>query len=416
MKIQRLPLGPAWASNQINATVFRVNAVVSAGKFQYATWFNPQGQVVVAQRTIGSEKWNLAVVPGAMGNVKDAHNGAVLGVSGDGIVHLSYDHHSNPLRYQRTARPHDITSFGPRIAMTGKTEAHVTYPQFVTAPDGGLYFFFRDGGSGNGNLCLNRYDSATKAWSVVHHPLIDGQNKCNPYWWRPSIGPDGTLNLAWCWRDSGDARTNHDVSFMRSRDRGVSWYSAEAVQQSLPVVRGAAPVADPIATGSGLINQCSSAVDMAGHPHLAHYQNDANGIPQYTHLWHDGYRWQRNIVSARTERFVLGGGGTLEIPISRPEIAISKKGEVYFITRDRSLGNNIRVFHAPAPYTKWTTLDLTPPNLPASNLGEWEPSYDTVRWREAGILSLFVLPVRQGNHETVTDFGPQEAHLLDVQL
>ena len=416
MKIQRLPLGPAWASNQINATVFRVSAVVSSGNFQYATWFNPQGQVVVAQRTIGSDKWNRVVVPGATGNTKDAHNGAVLGVSGDAIVHLAYDHHSDPLRYQRTIRPHDITSFGERIPMTGKTEAHVTYPQFVGGPGGVVYFFYRDGASGNGTLCLNRYDSGHKSWEIMHHPLVDGEGECNPYWWRPSVSPDGTVNLAWCWRDTGDARTNHDVCFMCSCDGGTTWEAVNKKPQALPVIRANAPVADAVPVGSGLINQCSSAIDGEGRPHLAHYQNDTNGIPQYTHLWHDGRKWQRNVVSARTERFVLGGGGTLEIPISRPEIAISKKGEVYFITRDRSLGNNIRLFHAPSPYTEWTTLDLTPPNAPASNLGEWEPSYDTVRWRDAGTLSLFVLPVRQGNHETVTDFGPQEAYLLEVQL
>jgi hypothetical protein len=295
--------------------------------------------------------------------------------------------------------------------MTGKTEARVTYPQFVRAPDGTLFFFYRDGASGNGRLCLNRYDANTKTWTALHHPLIDGLNRCNPYWWRPSFGPNNSLHLAWCWRDSPNARTNHDICYARSDDAGRTWRRSDNKAQPLPVTPENAEIADAIPTGSNLINQCSSAVDAQNRPHLAHYHNDASGVPQYMHLWHDGTRWSRQTVSRRKTSFSLSGGGTLRIPISRPEIAVARDGTVYLVTRDAEFGNGVRLYRGRPNngYAHWEPIDLL-----REDLGEWEPVYDLDRWHKDGVLSLFVLRVRQGDHETTTNLAPQQAFVLET--
>ncbi len=412
---RRIPIGTAYAATSVNTTIFRVSALASSGKHQYVTYYDGEGRVVVGKRDAdGGGPWKLATTP-ASGNVRDAHNGTVLGVSADGYVHLSYDHHGHPLRYRVSARPEEAAAFGPQQPMTGKTEGRVTYPQFVAAPDGALYFFYRDGASGNGRLCLNRYDPAPKAWKALHHPLVDGVTPgkavSNPYWWRPAFGPKGDLHLAWCWRDSGDARTNHDLCYACSADGGRTWRRSDGTLQPTPITPENAEVADPVPTGSNLINQCSSAVDGQGRPHLAHYHNDENGVPQYMHLWHDGKRWRRNTVSRRKTPFSLSGGGSLRIPISRPEIAVARDGAVYLVTRDEELGGGIRLYRSDGDYSGWTATDIL-----REDLGSWEPSYDLARFRRTGILSLFVLATQQGNHETVTATPPREASVLEVRL
>ena len=50
------------------------------------------------------------------------------------------------------------------------------------------------------------------------------------------------------------------------------------------------------------------------------------------------------------------------------------------------------------------------------DLGNWEPSYDLARLHDDNILSLFVLPVQQGNHERTTTFPPQQAVILETPL
>ena len=158
-----------------------------------------------------------------------------------------------------------------------------------------------------------------------------------------------------------------------------------------------------------LINQCSLATDAQGHPHIAYYCNGPDGVPQYFHLWFDGTQWSTQQVSQRTLTFSLGGIGTLKIPMSRPELAISRSGTAYVITRDAEFGGGLRLYAARPPYAHWQAMDVL-----AEPLGEWEPTYDLARWQRDGILSLFVLPVKQGNNEIVTDFPPQIARVLEL--
>jgi hypothetical protein len=406
--VKTIPIGHAFANDAVNCSIFRVSALLSAGNRQFVTYYAPDGSVVVGQRELPNGKWDLAVQP-FKGKVADSHNVASLGISSDGILHLSYDHHDNPLRYRASQKPYDIHSFGPIIPMTGKDEFSVTYPQFISAPDGTLYFFYRDGASGNGSLCFNRYDAATKSWTALHHPLIDGQHKRNPYWWRPCIGVDGTIYLAWCWRDTPNAATNHDLCFACSKDQGVTWQRSDGHPQDLPIVLANAEVVDPIPTGSNLINQCASAVDGQGHCHLVEYFNDSSQIPQYWDEWFDGAHWHKSQVSHRKVKFSFSGGGSLAIPISRPEVAVNADGAAYIITRDAEFGGAVRIYHATAPYANWQVTDVT-----HEDLGNWEPDYDLARFRDSGILSIFVLPVKQGNHERMINFGPQMAQAVEV--
>jgi BNR repeat-containing family member len=408
--ISQFPIGLAYSSDAVNAGIGRMNALVAANGHQFATYYAADGSVVVAERATNDSKWDVSVEP-FKGDVRDAHRYVAIGVSSDGLLHISYDHHSNPLHYRVSAKPYDIRSFGDEVPMTGKDEDHVTYPQFLSGGDGTLYFLYRDGASGNGSLCLNRYDVATKSWQVIAHPLIDGESKCNPYPWRTAIDASGGIHIAWCWRDTPNAETNHDLCYVRGIDGGRTWLRSDGKPQTLPITQENVEVIDPIPTGSNLINQCATATDAQGHPHLAQYFNDENGTPQYFDEWFDGSKWHKTQVSHRTEKFTIGGGGTLAIPISRPEIAIGKSGTVCFVTRDAEVGGGIRLYEAAAPYDNWQAIDLT-----HEDLGNWEPSYDLNRLRDDGVLSLFVLPVRQGNHERTTNFGPQEATVLEIPL
>lgn len=408
--VRQIPIGLAYANDGVNTSIFRVNALLSAGNRQFVIYYAPDGNVVVGARDLTSDKWDLARQT-FKGNVKDSHNDAVLGISSDGLIHISYDHHNNRLHYRVSQKPYDIHSFGEEQPMTGQDEDSVTYPQFISGPDGSLYFFYRNGASGNGSLYMNRYDAATKTWQVVFHPLIDGQGARSPYWWRPCVGADGTIYIAWCWRDTPNAETNHDLCFACSKDGGRSWLRSDGKPQAVPMTLDNAEVVDPIPQGSNLINQCSSAVDNQGHCHLVQYFNDSGGIPQYFDEWFDGHAWHKNQVSHRTGKFSLSGGGSLAIPISRPEVAVLQDGTACVITRDAEVGGGIRLYKSSAPYDNWQIKDLT-----HADLGNWEPMYDLARLHDSNILSLFVLPVEQGNHERTTNFGPQTAMVVEATM
>ncbi len=403
------PLGLAYAGTEINATIFRIQSVASDAQHQFAAYYAPDGHIVLARRTLPQGSWDLRMLD-IVGDLRDAHDDVVLGLSPDARLHLAYDHHNQPLHYRHTENLDPWWTFDPPGPMTGQREAHVTYPTFVNTTGGNLLFFYRDGQSGNGALCVDAYDATAHAWRVVQSPLLDGLTLSSPYWCRPEASADGVLHLAWCWRDSSNASTNHDICYIRSRDGGASWENSAGEKLALPVTPATANVVvRVIPKGSSLINQCALATDAQGHPHIAYYADGANGVPQYFHLWFDGQKWAAQEVSHRTLDFSVGGQGTLKLPMSRPEIAVSKSGAVFMITRDDEFGGGVRLYTARPPYAQWSALDLLP-----GPLGEWEPSYDLQRWRRDGVLSLFVLPVKQGDHENVTDYPPQIAKVVEM--
>ncbi|KOH45986.1 hypothetical protein NC99_11980 [Sunxiuqinia dokdonensis] len=151
-----VPIGEGWSQTSVNATIFRKNSVVSTANYQFVAYYDSSASVVLARRKHGSDSWEIHQTQ-YKGNVHDAHNVISLMVDGDGYLHLSWDHHNNPLNYCRSLSPESL-ELGPKRPMIGGNEQTVSYPEFYALPDGDLLFAYREGGSGNGNLVLNRYD------------------------------------------------------------------------------------------------------------------------------------------------------------------------------------------------------------------------------------------------------------------
>jgi hypothetical protein len=173
-------IADGWARTKVNAVIFRRNALCTFGDQQVAAFYNAESKVVLAKRTLNSEKWELKVTS-LQGRTKDAHNCICLAFDGAGYLHLSWDHHGDPLRYCRSVAPLSL-ELGPKESMLGTKEQRVTYPEFYRMPDGDLLLFYRDGASGNGNLVLNRYEVKQRRWLRLQDNLIDGEGKRNAYW------------------------------------------------------------------------------------------------------------------------------------------------------------------------------------------------------------------------------------------
>ena len=269
---------------------------------------------------------------------------------------------------------------------------------------------YRSGGSGRGNTMLNRYDAMSGTWSVLQHPLIDGEGQRNAYTNQIAIDQPGTWHLSWCWRESGDVATNHDLCYARSADQGRTWTRSDGSPYKLPITQAAAEVACPIPQRQELINQCTTAVDSRGRPMFATYWRPAGTeVPQYHLVWHDGTTWQVSQVGERTTPFRLSGGGTKRVPISRPKLAVDARDRVYMLFRDAERGNRVSVAICDDPARKsWRVIDLT-----STSVGFWEPAYDVELWRQRGEMHIFTQRVGQGDAETLEDLLPQQISILE---
>lgn len=405
-----VPIAPAWAKNTINANILRYDSIVSDDTHQYVGFYDPEGYMNLARRTLGSTEWEIKRTP-YTGNIKDAHNTINLMLDGDGFLHVSWDHHNDPLRYSRSIAPSSLELTG-KLPMVGEREDRVTYPEFHRLPDGDLIFLYRAGRSGRGDLVMNRYHRKTQTWERLQDTLISGEGERSAYW-QMCVDPFGTLHLSWVWRESSDVATNHDMGYARSRDGGRTWEKTTGERYVLPITQATAEYAALIPQNHELINTNGIAADRTGRPYMAAYWRPVGtDVPQYHLIHHDGSKWHVSPITRRTTGFRLGGGGTKRIPISRARILIDSRGSTdraYVVFRDAERGSRITL--ATADNLKnpdWQFVNLT--DFP---VGMWEPSLDTLRWERAHELHLYVQNVGQGDGETLEDFPPTQASVLE---
>ncbi len=400
--------GTGWAKSSVNAAVFRANSLITHDDTQYIAYYDGDSNVVLGKRKFGSTDWDLKTTP-YKGDAKDAHNCISIGIDGKGVLHMVWDLHNGKLRYVQSTAPGSLELSG-EMAMTGQDEKSVTYPQFYNLPDGDLLFLYRDGASGNGNAMLNRYNVQSGKWSVVQHPLVAGGGQRNAYLNTLAVDPKGGIHLSWVWRDTPDVATNHDICYAFSPDQGKTWKKSTGDTYQMPITIDNAEVAWSVPKNSELINQTSMAVDAGAHPYIATYWRLAGtDVPQYQLVWNDGEKWHQNQVSQRTQAFRLSGGGTKKIPISRPQVVVSKDGVVHVVFRDEELGNGISVASSSdANHVAWTKVDLL-----QDRVGAWEPTFDPELWAQKGQLDLFVQRVGQGDAETLENVPPQDVSVLE---
>jgi hypothetical protein len=403
-----IPLGDGWARSSVNAVIFRQHGLVSHGGSQYAAWYDESGQVVLARRAAGDVVWETRGT-GLTGNVRDAHNAISVGVDGDGVLHVSWDQHGGDLRYARGVAPGSLELSSP-VAMTGRNEDRVTYPQFYPLPGGDLLFVYRQGGSGDGDVLLNRYDRATRAWRPLHHPLIHGEGQRNAYVNQLAVDAGGGVHLSWTWRETWDASTNHDILYAYSPDGGATWRRSTSEPYDLPITAATAEIAVAIPQRSDLINQTTLTVDAAGRPLIATYWRPPGAaVPQFHLVWHDGEAWRTAPIGHRTTPFTLAGGGTRRIPVSRPLVLAAPDGAVYMVFRDLERGGGISMAVSRDPERRdWEIRELY-----AASVGQWEPVHDPVAWSRDGQLHLLVQRVGQGQAETLEDLPPQPIRVLE---
>ena len=406
-EIRIIDISKGWASSSINTVIFRKNSITTDNNYQYVAFYNEKADVVLAKRNIESDKWDIQKTQ-YKGNVKDAHNSISIIVDGEGYLHISWDHHDSILRYCRSKFPGGL-ELTDEMLMTGFKENNVTYPQFYKLNDGNLLFLYRNGSSGNGNLIINHYDANMKSWSTLQQNLIDGEGQRNAYW-QMMIDINNTIHLSWVWRESWDVATNHDICYAKSNDQGKTWVRSNGSKYDLPITAASAEYAARIPQNSELINQTSMYADSKGHPYISNYWVPKNSIiPQYHLVYNNGEKWQSVQVSERKTAFSLSGGGTKRIPISRPQIILDKKDNVYMIYRDIERDDKVSVALCDdVKNNMWFTKNLTD-----FQVGLWEPTYDNELWKSTNKLHLFIQNVGQGDSETLDSLQSQMVSVLE---
>lgn len=414
IKAQITKVAKGWSQNSVNAVVFRKNSVVSYKDKQYLAYYDAEGYLVLAKRKLNSDKWKFNKTD-YQGKVKDAHCSISIMIDGEGYLHIAWNHHNSKLLYAKSKKPESIILGEPQ-SMIGENETRVTYPEFYKFPNGNLFFVYREGNSGSGNIVINKYDTPTQKWTRVHDQIIDGEKERNAYW-QADIDSKGTFHISWVWRETGNVSSNHDMCYAKTNDYGKTWVTSDGEKYDLPITQASAEYVTKIPQNSNLINQTSMYADENGVPYIATYfSTPSDTIPQFYMMYKGEDSWKTVKMTNRQIPFSLQGGGTKKIPISRPQILVDNKGDktqAILIYRDIEYDNKAIVATSQSPdFKDWSARTVTD-----FSVGSWEPSFDTTLWKDHKKLHLFVQRVGQGDGESLENLPPQfiEIHEVDIE-
>lgn len=301
---ETLAVAPVWAGHPVGF------ALLTWPPFQFVAFYDANRRLTLAHRRLTESSWSFHQLPITTG--WDSHNYLALAADDDGYLHLSGDMHVVPLKYFRSARPHDASSFEQFARMVGRDEERTTYPHFFRGPKNEFLFTYRSGSSGNGDQIFNVYNSNTRQWRrLLDRPLTDGEGERNAYFDGPTKGPDGYFHLAWVWRETPDAASNHDLCHARSQDL-VHWEAGNGRPLNLPITLKTSPVVDPVPEKGGIINgNTRIGFDDQGRVTISYHKNDAAGNTQPWTARLESGQWKYYQITNWPYRWDFGGGGSL---------------------------------------------------------------------------------------------------------
>ena len=357
-----------------NFASFQQDAIMTYNGYQYLTFWDKSANLSIARKRLPEGEWEIirfADYRVSPNRVADNHYTISMGIcENDGTIHIAFDHHNDPLHYKKSGpglanKPEEMdwtqSSFGAtqNFLLTGEPVNNITYPRFVSKPDGDLLFETRIGWSGDGDSFLWEYSGDTGTWAYIGEYLNGTSVGENAYINGIHYDPNGRLHVSWIWRGTPDPRTNHDVYYGYSDDDGRTWYNAAGTQVGA-VNTNPMGLNSPglkvwsVRNNRGLINQESQAVDSKGGIHiLQSYMRDEE--PDNSNFWesriNQGYlhhiyqdesgNWQNDII-ARSSR-------------NRSEIAVDARDNLYVVAAD------YRIYFAAAAdgWKNWTELDIS---------------------------------------------------------
>jgi hypothetical protein len=401
--------------------------IISVGDFQYTVFWDADRVFVLARRDLRDNGVQTLRLPEFKLSSDDPHRNTCLGISpADGRLHLSWDHHNDPLRYTRsragflTNPPPQISAadFEPQQPVTQDTSvaSRATYPRFFNDADGRLFLFYRQGGSGNGDNYLLRYEASGGTWNMIGKAFSSRgtyapwQNRTsrNAYFHDLLFDANNRLHATWVYREiAASWASNHDLHYAYSDDGGQTWYNNAGGRIADLAADDPIELDDPgiivreIPVFSWVMNAACMALDSKGRPHVVTYKLPAPQQPEnlehnppanigqhlrIVHYWRadDGCWLGGEPISAGVE---YGG-------VARGDIVFDADDTLYYFYQPKLAAPGMVCLEARAAdqWQQWRGYWLAGPEVAGMDASK----HDRRRWSTNGILSITAKSGEQG--------------------
>ena len=373
-------------ASYLNSVIFSTPITNYNGNI-YTCYLDLSRNVIVAKSTNNGEIWSKTTV--AVGIADDGHDICSIGVDSTGFIHVSYDMHANPLKYKISTAAENISVFQAGT-MTGVAETSVTYPHFFMSPSNEMYFLYRQGGSGSGDLYIKKYNTTNKTWSDFAPGFISGTTSTpinNPYEFTLVWDAQENMHLFWNWRNSGVPTTNNNLLYAKYNKNLSRWEKSDGTPYTLPITTNNAEIADTIPISSGLANNGSNYVDTSGRPHAAYTKFAADGHSEIYHTYYNGSNW---VTTQATDLNPTISGNAWDL--ARPQLLIDSSNTIYIFFTDAGISTASNYANPPGTlyWTKSTDSGATWTTPEAANVPKaGEFVYDYTYFRDTGNIRFF---------------------------
>ncbi len=281
-------------------------------------YYDANRQLTVARRHKTGGGWTYQKLD--TWNDWDSHNYIAIAEDAVGRLHVAANMHSSPMTMFVSDPSGDVRTLKRApVLVDVALERSATYPIFLRDRAGRLIFKYRNGMSGAGDEIYDVLDADTGKWArLTAAPLVDGEGERNAYFMGPVVGPDTWFHIAWVWRETPMAETNHDLSYAKSPDL-IHWFKADGTPLPLPIKLKDAEIVDPVPVKGGMINNNTLlGFDEQGRATITYHKFDKAGDTQIFLARYRGPKagWERAQISQwKGYRWDFSGGGSLKSEI-----------------------------------------------------------------------------------------------------
>ncbi len=383
-----------WGSSSINVSKFRNSAVLTIeGGRQVVAYYDGDGSATLALLE-DSDIHRIKIKDDMNKNLLgDGHCSINIGYA-DGWIYYAYGAHSLVEVYYGVVA---VDDFYKTKAVNAQENNHlISYPQFYKVGEK-LWFVYRDD-EDEGWAYVDLTGETEMDFSREQTILSDTSLYMNDI----GVSEDGmflAIPFVERYPSDGDLVRNDGIYLIWSSDGGETWSSACEDNLSLPVAKEQTAKVIDIGLYENLMNQESTFVTGDGDIYFTRMTNDENGVPQVYLTYYNikDQTCKSYCVSDNDVDFDLLGAGTLILPLSRAEIAVSDH-QIYVIYRQEG---SIVIASAEKEENEIGEFDRL--TLSDFNVGLWEPNYDQTLWDEEGILCLFVQKTSQEESDILAE-------------
>lgn len=303
--VEEILVDSVWAANRAGF------AMKTIGEKQVIAYYDRDRMMTVASRKLGSKHWTKKTLDNQL--MWDSHNYVALGIDKQGYIHVSGNMHVHPLAYYRSEKPYDVSTMKPIHKMIGKNEMRVTYPSFYYDKEGELYYSYRCGTCGDGDIIVNKFIPETLEWQrYLEEPLFAGveANEDRAAYHKKIKDAEGTLHFLWMWRWTPDVETCHNLCYAKTTDM-KHWTNAAGESVTMPFKPDDASVMiDPVPSKGGLHNSRFRLIlTKENEPIVAYVKYDDSGNTQLYLAKFTTGQWMTKQISDWDFRWKFIDGG-----------------------------------------------------------------------------------------------------------